>query len=151
MDGDAAPWSLIAALDRVLELTVLLHDDMTTSLAAEGLTTSRAHLLWVVHHGGPSTQRALADALGVSARTVTGLVDGLAATGFVTRTPHPSDRRATLVQLTDHGATSVAVMARARAGLADQLFADLPPAVFEGFVEGLDAVLERLREAIDRA
>ena len=36
----------IAALDHVVELTVLLHDDMTESLAREGLTTSRAHLLW---------------------------------------------------------------------------------------------------------
>ena len=41
----------IAALDHVLELTVLLHDDMTESLARMGLTTSRALLLWELHQG----------------------------------------------------------------------------------------------------
>ena len=58
----------IAALDHVFELTVLLHDDMTESLAREGLTTSRAHLLWELHQLGPTTQTSLAEALGVSAR-----------------------------------------------------------------------------------
>ncbi|MGH9251686.1 MAG: MarR family winged helix-turn-helix transcriptional regulator, partial [Acidimicrobiales bacterium] len=75
----------IAALDQVFELTVLLHDDMTASLARDGLTTSRAHLLWELRQLGPTTQTTLADALGVSARNVTGLVDGLVAGGFVTR------------------------------------------------------------------
>lgn len=143
--GVATSPSFTEALDGVLELTVLLHEDMSTSLATEGLTTSRAHLLWVLHHGGPTTQRALADAIGVSARTITGLVDGLEATGFVTREPHPTDRRATLVQLTGHGATSVSAMAAGHTELADQLFADLPPEVFDGFVVGLDAVLAHLR------
>ncbi len=40
------------------------------------------------------TQRALADALQVTPRNVTGLVDALADSGFVERAPHPTDRRA---------------------------------------------------------
>ena len=71
------------ALDGLLALTVVLGEDMRTSLARDGLTPSRAHVLWLLHHGGPTTQRAIADALGVSARNVTGLVDGLVAGGFV--------------------------------------------------------------------
>ncbi|MFC7479231.1 MarR family winged helix-turn-helix transcriptional regulator [Luedemannella flava] len=94
------------ALDRILELSVLVNADMTQSLARDQLTVSRAHVLWELRHRGPSTQRVLADAMGVSARTITGLVDGLVATGFVTREPHPTDRRATLVTVTEHGARS---------------------------------------------
>jgi DNA-binding MarR family transcriptional regulator len=45
----------------------------------------------------------LRDRLGVSARTITVLVDGLERDGFATRVPHPQDRRATLVELTDKG------------------------------------------------
>ena len=92
-----------AALGQVLELAILLNDDMTRALARDGLTVARTHLLWELHQRGPSTQRVLADALGVSPRNITGLVDGLVATGFVTREPHPADRRRTELVLTDSG------------------------------------------------
>jgi hypothetical protein len=76
-------------LDGLLELSVLLADDMARDLERRGLTRSRTHVVWLVHHRGPMTQRALADATGVSARNVTGLVDGLVDTGFVTRSRIP--------------------------------------------------------------
>ena len=136
------------ALDRLLEVTFLLNEDATQSLAKEGLTVPRAHLLWLLHHQGPSTQRVLAEALRVSPRNVTGLVDGLVDSGFVTREPHPSDRRATLVSLTERGAASMAQMARDHAALAQLLFGEL--AEFEAFAAGLDHVLARLNEALGR-
>ncbi len=43
--------------------------------------------------------------LGVTARNVTSLVDRLEAGRFVRRVPHPSDRRVTLLELTDRGRT----------------------------------------------
>ena len=92
--------------NRVLELTVLLDRDMTDSLAREGLTDSRAHLLWQLQQRGPCTQRTLAADLHVTPRTITALVDGLVVTGFVTREPHPSDRRAALVTFTERGRTT---------------------------------------------
>jgi len=137
-----------AALDQVLELVVLLGDDMTGSLSQDGLTTSRAHLLWELRERGPSTQRVLAEALRVSPRNVTGLVDGLVATGFVTREPHPNDRRATLVSFTDHGASVIAAMAAGQQELAHLLFADLPADLFNCFVRGLGDVLHRLRDRL---
>lgn len=137
-----------AALDQVLELTVLLNDDMTRSLASDGLTTSRAHLLWELRGRGPATQRVLADALGVSARNVTGLVDGLVESGFVTREPHPADRRATLVSFTERGAATVETMEQGHRALADQLFAGLSARQLECFVDGLGGVLGRLRDQV---
>src|SRR5213592_1869533 len=100
----------VAGLDRILELVVLVNHDMTRSLAQDGLTGSRVRVLWELRQREPPTQRELADALGVTARTITGLIDGLVATGFVTREPHPTDRRATLVKLTGHGAGTLAAM-----------------------------------------
>jgi DNA-binding MarR family transcriptional regulator len=138
----------IAALDQILELTVLLHDDMTESLARDGLTTSRAHLLWELRRLGPSTQTALADALQVSARTVTGHVDGLVEGGFVTREPHPTDRRAFLVSFTEHGAAVVKVMEEGQQELAHLLFAGMPPQQFDRFAEGLGEVVSRLRDRL---
>jgi DNA-binding MarR family transcriptional regulator len=135
-------------LDRLLAVTVLLNEDATQSLAKEGLTLPRAHLLWHLHHEGASTQRVLADALRVSPRNVTGLVDGLAEAGFVTRSPHPSDRRATLVSLTERGAGSMAQLARDHQALAELLFGELRD--FAAFAAGLEHVLAKLSEALGR-
>jgi DNA-binding MarR family transcriptional regulator len=133
-----------AALDRVLELVVVLNDDMTSTLAHEGLTPSRAHLLWELRRRGPSTQRVLADAMSVSARNVTGLVDALVTTGFVTREPHPTDRRASLVSFTEHGVKVADALHRGQQELAHLLFAAMPAERLDCFVEGLDEVLTRL-------
>ena len=138
-------------LDRVLELVTLLNEDMAHSFARDGLTGPRAHLLWELHHHGPTTQRVLADALRVSARNITGLVDGLVDTGFVTREPHPTDRRATLISFTEQGAKAAGAMDRDHRDLARLLFAGMPAKRFEGFTEGLDEILPRLRKAIGNA
>src|ERR687897_3567783 len=139
-----------AALDRVLELAILINDDMTRSLERDGLTPTRAHLLWELHRRGPSTQRVLAEALDVSPRNITGLVDALVATGFVTREPHPTDRRATLVTFTEHGVRTVEAMERGQQEFAQLLFAGMPDKQFDCFVEGLGEVLTRLRGAISQ-
>lgn len=136
------------ALDQLLELVVLLHEDMAQSLAREGLTVPRAHLLWLLHHRGPATQRALADALKVTPRNVTGLVDGLVAGGHVTREPHPGDRRATLVSLTERATATLAEMDTAHRELAELLFGDMTSRQFRAFTAGLAHVTGRLREAL---
>jgi len=136
------------ALDQLLELVVLLNKDITQSLSLDGLTVPRAHLLWLLHHQGPRTQRALADDLKVTPRNVTGLVDGLVATGFVTREPHPTDRRATLVSLTEHGTSTLAEMVTGHQELATQLFGDMSGRQLGSFAAGLAHVLSRLREEL---
>ena len=139
----------IRALDLLLEVAMLVNEDMTTALARDGLTPSRTHLLWVLGQQGPSTQRSLAEALGVSARNVTGLVDALAETGFVTREPHPTDRRASLVSFTDHGAATVDRLRREQQEFAHILFGDLSGRRLDALVGGLGEVRDRLRAAME--
>jgi DNA-binding MarR family transcriptional regulator len=139
-----------AAVDAVLELTVLMGDDMVRGLARDGLTPSRAHLLWELRLRGPATQSALAEALRVTPRNVTGLVDALVETGFVTRQPHPSDRRATLVAFTAHGAAVTEAMADGHRELAAVLFGGMPTERFDCFVEGLGEVLGRLKHRLQQ-
>src|ERR687896_166797 len=110
-----------SALDRTLALAVLVNEDMDRALAADGLTRSRAHVLFELHQRGPVPQRTLATALQVSARNITGMVDALVATGFVTREPHPTDRRATLVSFTEHGARTAKALDVGREQLAELL------------------------------
>ena len=139
----------IRALDLLLEVAMLVNEDMTTSLARDGLTPSRTRLLWVLGQQGPSTQRSLAEALGVSARNVTGLVDALAETGFVTREPHPTDRRASLVSFTDHGAATVERLRREQQEFAHLLVGDLSGRRLDALVGGLGEVRDRLRAAME--
>ena len=135
-----------AALDQILELVVLLHGDMSRSLAARGLTSSRITLLWILRRMGPCPQRDLAEALGVTPRAITGLVDGLAESGHVTREPHPTDRRAALVTLTATGVETVETLAAEQREFGRQLFAAMPPERFEGLVAGLGDVLGALHD-----
>jgi DNA-binding MarR family transcriptional regulator len=86
--------------------------------------------------------------LDVSPRNITGLVDALVATGFVTREPHPTDRRATLVSLTARGRRMASQMVEGRGQLAELLFSEMSDQEFHGLVEGLAAVLVRLREEL---
>lgn len=137
-----------ATLDRILELTVLLGRDMADFLDREGLTESRVHLLWQLAQRGPCTQATLAADLRVTPRTVTALVDGLVATGFVTREPHPSDRRATLVTFTRQGHATAQALLEDHRRLARELFAGLPGNAFDSFDTGLLHVLARLRDLL---
>jgi DNA-binding MarR family transcriptional regulator len=123
----------------------VLNDDMTYAIEALGLTPSRTHLLWELGQRGPVPQRVLAEALKVTPRAVTGLVDALVADGLVTREPHPGDRRATLVTFTPKGETLVAQLKRDHKALARALFAPMSRREFDGFARGLGGVIDRLR------
>lgn len=141
----------VEVFDRLLEIALLLQDDLARSFAGTGLTTARTHLLWELAGLGPSTQQALAVALGVSPRNVTGLVDALEEHGYVARRPHPTDRRALLVTLTEAGEQTIAQMQSARAQAATALVSGLAPDRLEEFRESLDTVAERLRHLVEVA
>jgi DNA-binding MarR family transcriptional regulator len=136
------------ALDRVLQLAVLLNEDMARDLKRRGLPGSRAHLVWELHKRGPSTQQALAQALRLTPRAITALVDALVESGFVTREPHPTDRRATLVTFTKQGQQAARTLEGDHIEFARRLFDDLSETTFRNFTRGLDEVLVRLRDLL---
>jgi len=147
------------ALERLFRVTTVLSDAMAEDLAARGLTRARATVVAVLARMGPSNQRALADVLRVTPRNVTGLVDGLEGAGLVVRSPHPEDRRASLVSLTDAGAELAASLVEDERRLARFLFGGLDRDDLAAVTSGLDRVLERLaapafgelrREALER-
>lgn len=122
---------------------------MTQAIEALELTPARMHLLWELGQRGPVNQRVLADALKVTPRAVTGLVDGLVAGGLVTREPHPTDRRATLVTFTARGEGLVGRLRRDHQTLARALFGAMARREFDSFASGLDEVIANLRKHLD--
>jgi DNA-binding MarR family transcriptional regulator len=71
------------------------------------MSPARVRLLGVLRCKGPQMMSGLGGILGVTARNVTTLVDGLERDGAVRRVPHPTDRRATMVELTRSGLATV--------------------------------------------
>ncbi len=143
-DNAESPSPASAATDKLFELTEVLGAMMERGMAERGLTQARARLLWRLYHHGPLTQRALADLLEVSPRNVTGLIDGLSGDGYVGRRPHPTDRRATLVTLTEHGTAFVQTLRTQRDEMATALLDGLTRDQVENFVQTLDIVVDRL-------
>ena len=94
-------------------------------LGEGGISYARMRLLGTLHCGGPQIMSSISDELGVTRRNVTALVDALEEEGLVQRKPHPTDRRATIIELTERGfETTISMYEEHRAAVAE-LFADL--------------------------
>ncbi|OEU96400.1 MarR family winged helix-turn-helix transcriptional regulator [Streptomyces oceani] len=139
-------------LDLLLAVSTLITEDTAEFATREGMTPARLHLLWELSAAdGALPPNALAHRLDVTARTVTGLVDGLAASGHVRREANPRDRRSTLVVLTTSGEAFTRRLRQMRADLAHQLFDGAPEGRASALREHLEFVLGRLRTLVDEA
>ena len=134
----------VTVLDRLLEISELFQKDMARAFDGTPLTASRIRLLWELQLSGPSTQHALATRLGVSPRNITGLVDALEAGGYVARSPHPSDRRATIVSLAASARRMMREMQREHAELSAELLGAVDIADRPAFERGIDAIATHL-------
>lgn len=67
----------------------------------------------------------LSEDLGVTQRNITALVDALQQEGLVRRLPHPTDRRATVIELTEEGSRVMDTLYDAHRGAVAELFQTL--------------------------
>lgn len=135
-------------LDRLLAISGLFQLDMQRAFAGTPLTEARVHALWVLHHGGPTTQQGLSDALGTTPRSVSALVDGLVSSGYAVREPHPTDRRSVLVSLTETARSLMERMQNDHQRLSEQLMEAIDEADRPAFERGVNAVFWRLDELV---
>ncbi len=84
----------------------------------------------------------------VSNGNVTGLVERLAGQGQVAREPHPGDRRAATVRLTEAGRTAFAGMAAAHEGWVAEAFAGLEPSDGPALMAGLARLKSSVRRVV---
>jgi DNA-binding MarR family transcriptional regulator len=115
----------VSVIGRLFRLAPRLVDLQDLGARQYGLGFARGRVLWALHESGPVLMRALSQALGISPRTVTGLIDALEADGWVTRSPHPVDRRATIISLTRTATTTLARLRDSYHGLAHGLLSDV--------------------------
>jgi DNA-binding MarR family transcriptional regulator len=89
------------------------------------ITPGQSRGIRELSHHGTMRLSELSDHLRIAARSTTEVVDALEERGLVARAPDPSDRRATLVSLTDEGEQVSQALRRARAQEGDTYFAAL--------------------------
>jgi DNA-binding MarR family transcriptional regulator len=94
----------------------------------------------------PLTMGELSARLMVTSGNVTGLIDAMQAEGLVERRPHPTDRRSTLIGMTEDGRALFGRMAPAHAGWIEEMMAGLA----HSEVATLLRLLGRLKESAAR-
>jgi len=109
----------------------------TEGRACGGLTYTRLRLLQALHCGGPAIMRDLGVQLGVSPRNMTAMVDALEDAHLVARRPHPTDRRATLVELSPSGAREAEQALGPRLDAMAELFEGFSSAEQQAFADAL--------------
>jgi DNA-binding MarR family transcriptional regulator len=135
---------------RLFELAPRLVEILDLGAREYGMTYARGRVVAALQASGPVLMRALSEAVGVSPRTITGLIDALEADGWVERRAHPSDRRATIVALTPAGEAAFAKLLRLYQGLARDLVSGVSEADQHASLRMIDHVSGRLDDAVSR-
>ncbi len=115
--------------DLVMALARRVRREHADSLASWHVTPSQARALRVLSSRAEGMRPSvLADELRIAPRSATDVVDGLAAHGWVSRAPDPTDRRATVLSLTDSGRELVARIEDVRREASERVLDVLTPA-----------------------
>lgn len=72
-------------------------------ICCHGLSVTQAHAIDALHRGSSFTLNDLATVLNLDKSTTSRVMDALERKGYVTRAPHPDDRRAVLLSVTASG------------------------------------------------
>jgi DNA-binding MarR family transcriptional regulator len=98
------------------------------TLAPWDITPAHLRALRALGHHGSMRLSDLSGRLHIAPRSATEVVDALESRDLVRRRPDPGDRRATLVEMTEHGAEVMTAIRAARGNDAERAFGRLSPA-----------------------
>ena len=95
----------MAAVTSVMRVQQIIQSAVDAALKPHGLTFARYEALVLLYFSrkGALPMRVMGERLQLHPTSITNIVDRLESDGLARRLPHPSDRRTTLVELTDAG------------------------------------------------
>ena len=99
------PSATMGAVTSIMRVQQILQSAVDGALRPHGLTFARyeALVLLTFASRGSLPMRVMGERLQLHPTSVTNIVDRLEADGLVKRTPHPTDRRTTLAEITESG------------------------------------------------
>jgi DNA-binding MarR family transcriptional regulator len=134
------------ALNQAIRLLSLRHRARAAALLAPlGLHPGQEALLLELDRTGPMIQAQLSDALGCEPPSITLMTRKLEASGYIRREPAPSDRRASIVELTDSGKALADQIKQLWCTLAEETVTGLPART----VAELPGILKTLTDNVD--
>ncbi|KAB8194107.1 MarR family transcriptional regulator [Nonomuraea phyllanthi] len=134
------------AVNQAIRLLSLRHRARAAALLAPlGLHPGQEVLLLELARTGPMIQAQISEAIGCEPPSVTLMTRKLEASGHITRTPAPSDRRASVVELTDSGRALADQVKQLWCTLAEETVTGLPAQT----VGDLPGVLRTLAGNVD--
>lgn len=101
------PSDTMAAVTSVMRVQQIIQSAVDNALKPHGLTFARFEALVLLTFARRSSlpMRVMGERLQLHPTSVTNIVDRLESDGLVKRVPHPTDRRTTLVEITEDGRT----------------------------------------------
>jgi DNA-binding MarR family transcriptional regulator len=105
-----------------------LRETSAETLAPWDITPAQFRALRVLRRHGVMRLSELSDRLHIAARSTTEVVDALESRDLIGRRPDPDDRRATLVEVSEHGMSVLDAMRVARGTEAERAFSRLTSA-----------------------
>ena len=133
----------MAAVTSVMRAQQIYMARVEAVLRPLGITFARYETMMLLYFSrrGALPMGVIGSRLQVHQTSVTNAVDRLEAAELVKRTPHPSDRRATIVEITEAGR---ALALKATEALNSEVFAR--PGLGQGDMSELVGILARLRK-----
>jgi DNA-binding MarR family transcriptional regulator len=135
------------AVNQAIRLLSLRHRARAAALLAPlGLFPGQEALLLELDRTGPLIQAALSEALGCEPPSVTLMTRKLEAAGHIRRKPAPTDKRASVVELTDSGKALADQIKQLWCALAEETVTGLPPetaAALPGILKAITANVDR--------
>ncbi|NYF80178.1 MarR family winged helix-turn-helix transcriptional regulator [Granulicella arctica] len=110
--------------------------------SAQGLSLARAKLLSRMEEEGPCRPGELASQLGQAPRTLTDALDALERDGFAERKPHPTDRRALLVSVTNRGKKALRAIEEPKRLAIENLFRALTASQQQSLLNTLETIIK---------
>jgi DNA-binding MarR family transcriptional regulator len=137
-------------MGRLFALAPRLVEILDLGARQYGMSYARGRVVAALQASGPVLMRALSEAVGVTPRTITGLVDALEADGWVERRADPGDRRATIVALTPYAETTFQQLLETYRGLAQDLVSGISEEDQQRALGVIDHISARLDDAVRR-
>lgn len=116
-----------------------------TRLSQHQMNYTHSRALHVLKCKGPQIMSSLGDDLGITPRYVTILIDGMERDGLVRRRPHPRDRRATLIELTEEGRKMCGEVGDGHVEAAAELLQALSHQQQQALLEAMQTLLGELQ------